>query len=280
VKGGAIFPARLLYTKRGKVRWISHRDLARAFERAFRIEQLPLAFTEGFSPRPKVSFGLALSTGYESDAEYLDLELAREVDLDTLPAGVSRALPPGIDVVEAAELAERAPALMDAVTAVEWQVVVGADDGEPLAIDELRSMIDEAMQRDELVTTRRRKGREVEEDVRPVVSRIDVHDATEDGGVGCTMELRTQPRSAKPGDVLAAIASAAAFDRGLAEVHVLRLHQWIERDGARLEPLRADTRPRAAMARETSKGVSDVRRTHDAGELAGVAARGGDERDQ
>jgi len=276
VKGGAKYPVRLQYTKRGKVRWISHRDIARAFERAFRIEQLPLAFTEGFSPRPKVSFGLALSTGYESDAEYLDLELSHEVDLDTLPIALSDVLPPGIVVVVAAPLADRAPALMDAVTAVEWNVVVGADDGEPLAADALRAMIDDALRRDELVTTRRRKGRDVSENVRPVVSRMVVQHTVEDG-VLCTMELRTQPRSAKPGDVLAAIASAAAFDRGLAEVHVLRTHQWIERDGARLEPLRADTRPRVEPARETSKGVLDVQRTPDAGELAGVAARRGDE---
>ena len=86
MRGGAAFPVRLQYTKRGKVRWISHRDVARAFERAFRIAQLPLAFTEGFSPRPKVSFGLALSTGYESDAEYLDVEFASPVDIDALRA--------------------------------------------------------------------------------------------------------------------------------------------------------------------------------------------------
>ena len=58
-----------------------------AFERAFRIEQLPLAFTEGFSPRPKVSFGLALSVGHESDAEYLDVELARTRSTPTSLAG-------------------------------------------------------------------------------------------------------------------------------------------------------------------------------------------------
>ena len=73
MRGSAGHPVRLRFTKRGKVRFISHRDVARAFDRAFRIEQLPLAFTEGFSPRPKVCFGLALSTGHEREAEYLDL---------------------------------------------------------------------------------------------------------------------------------------------------------------------------------------------------------------
>ena len=70
MRGDAGYAVRVKYAKQGKVRWISHRDVARAFERALRIEQLPLAFTLGFSPRPKVSFGLALSTGYESEAAF------------------------------------------------------------------------------------------------------------------------------------------------------------------------------------------------------------------
>ena len=69
MKGERGFPVRIAFTKTGKVRFISHRDVARAFERAFRIESLPLLFTQGFSPRPKVSFGLALSVGHESDAD-------------------------------------------------------------------------------------------------------------------------------------------------------------------------------------------------------------------
>ena len=67
---------RVRFTKLGKVRWTSHRDVARMWERALRRAELPVAYTEGFTPRPKVSFGLALPTGHESVAEYLDLELA------------------------------------------------------------------------------------------------------------------------------------------------------------------------------------------------------------
>ncbi len=268
MKGGASFPVRLQYTKRGKVRWISHRDVARAFERAFRIAALPLAFTEGFSPRPKVSFGLALSTGYESDAEYLDVEMATHVDLDVLPATISEALPTGIDVVGAAVLVERAPALMDAVTSVEWRVAVTDDDGTPTEHARLAAAIDDALASPALPVARRRKGRDVVEDVKPVITRITAHDNV------CAMELRTQPRGAKPGDVLAAIASAAAVPGGLAEAHVLRTHQWIERDGARREPLHADTRPWPGTPpdRDWNKGLSDAERRTDAGLLAGVAS--------
>jgi radical SAM-linked protein len=271
MRGTTGFPVRLTYSKRGKVRWISHRDVARAFERAFRIEQLPLAFTEGFSPRPKVSFGLALSTGHESDAEYLDLELVSETDLDALPRAISGALPDGITVVGAVGLVDRAPALMDVVTSVEWEVSVVDRDAAPLARGVLTSAVQDAMQLPVLETLRRRKGREVTEDVRPVIASIDVHDDPNGNDSRVTMELRTQPRSAKPGDVLAAIASATALSCGLAEAQVLRTHQWIERDGARLEPHCADTRPRVHTTRDTSKGLTDVRRDHDAGTLAGVA---------
>ena len=174
VRGDTGFPVRLMYTKRGKIRWISHRDVARAMERAFRVTQLPLAFSEGFSPRPKVSFGLALSTGHESDAEYLDLEFLHEVDCDDLPPVLSEALPDGMAVVAAAPLVERAPALQEAVTAVVWQVEVVRGDGTPATPAVLDAYVEAALAAPELPTERHKKGREVVEDVRPVIRRIDV----------------------------------------------------------------------------------------------------------
>src|SRR5439155_182831 len=110
--GSAAMRVRLRYTKAGKVRWTSHRDLARMFERAFRRTQLPIAYSGGFAPRPKVSFGLALPTGAESEAEYLDLEPVEgttgdlnDGDLTTLatqpravrPGELVRAIDPGLE---------------------------------------------------------------------------------------------------------------------------------------------------------------------------------------
>ena len=67
---------RTRFTKLGRVRWTSHRDVARMWERALRRGRVPVAYTAGFSPRPQLSFGLALPTGCESVAEYLDITLA------------------------------------------------------------------------------------------------------------------------------------------------------------------------------------------------------------
>jgi radical SAM-linked protein len=258
VRGTDGFPVRLRYTKWGKVRWISHRDVARAMERAFRITQLPLAFSQGFSPHPLVSFGLALATGNESDAEYLDLVLAETIDLDALGALLSEALPEGIEVTGAAALVDRAPALQEAVTVVSWRIEI---EPTPDAPDRVAA----GLTAPTLVTTRHRKGRQVTEDVRPVVRSIVLRDdvsmntvgfATDAGGSAAVegrnssiieMELNTQPRGAKPGEVLAAIG-------GLTEVRALRTHQWIERDGARQEPLDADTTTMVGFA--TAEGGS------------------------
>jgi radical SAM-linked protein len=242
MRGGAANPVRLLYTKLGKVRWISHRDVARALERAFRVAALPLAFTEGFSPRPKVSFGLALSTGHESDAEYVDLVFAETFDRDALAAMLTPALPDGIDVVGVVALADRAPALQEAVTCVEWRVDVARTDLTDVDRAQLRDRVDAALALPALPTTKRRKGRDVVEDVRPVIRRITVCDELSTAGSAVVeMEMSTQPRGAKPGEALAAIGD-------FIDVRARRTHQWIERDGARQEPLDADTRPREPQA--------------------------------
>jgi radical SAM-linked protein len=243
------FPVRVQFTKSGKIRWISHRDTARAFERAFRIEALPLTFTQGFSPRPKVSFGLALSTGYESDEEYLDVSFEEPVELDELPARLNRALPAGIEVTGVAELDERAPALQEVVTAVTWTVAVGRDDDVALDAGVLRAGVAALLERDEVTVTRSRKGRFVDDDVRGAIRRCTVVGPTGDGAVDCELETSTQPRGAKPHDVLAAVMQVTPAVGPLSERRVVRTHQWIERDGARLRPLDADTRRRAEAAR-------------------------------
>ena len=241
MRGDVGFPVRIRFTKRGKVRFISHRDVARAFERAFRVEALPLAFTQGFSPRPKVSFGLALSVGYESEAEYLDVELVHELDIDALPAALSAALPEGIDVTGAAALADRAPALQESVTAVDYDVVVEHRDGSTPDLATVRHVVDAALAAETLRATRRRKGRDVVDDVRPLVRAIHVVGPHEHG-VCLRLELATQPSSVRPVEVVAALGDFEA-------TRVLRTRQLIERGGARLEPLEADPRQRAVEAR-------------------------------
>jgi radical SAM-linked protein len=245
MRGDSGYPVRIRFTKRGKVRFISHRDVARAFERAFRIERLPLAFTEGFSPRPKVSFGLALSVGHESDAEYLDLELADAIDVEALRPQLSVALPEGIDCTGAVRLVDRAPALQEVVTEVQFRV--SAVDGRGAAVDAdvLRTAVTAALACDELPVTRTRKGKESVDDIRPAIRSIELTHGPD--GPELELALSTQPRGARPREVLDALDTIVGV--GLTEHRVRRTSQWIERSGARLEPLEADALAHALEAR-------------------------------
>jgi radical SAM-linked protein len=224
--------ARLRYTKLGKIRYTSHRDVARMWERAFRRINLPLAYSQGFNPRPKVSFGLALPTGHESVAEYLDVDLdpdkAADIDIDSLPELLTPALPVGIDVLAIAALDDHALSLQHEVTSCSWEIVC-----HPGSAGELTELVARALAADSLVVTRERKGQEVTDDLRPALLSVAVLGPAE-GGVQLAAELATQPRGVRPAELL------LALDPGLQEVSARRTHQWIQRDGARDEPLVLD----------------------------------------
>jgi radical SAM-linked protein len=233
---------RLRYTKAGKIRFASHRDLARAWERALRKADVPVSYSAGFAPRPKLSFGLALSTGHESEAEYLDVEL----DAARLPAGfavgglparLSPALPQGIDVTGAAVVEPGAASLQHAVTSSSWRIEVAGAEVAAVA----RAVADTAAA-PSLVARRRRKGREVVDDLRPAILHLAVVGPTP-AGVELDAELATHPRSVRPCELVEALAGAAGAD--WVEGRVRRMHQWTQRDGAREEPLAPPAAPDA-----------------------------------
>ena len=220
---------RLRFGKVGKVRWTSHRDVARMWERAFRRASLPVTYTGGFSPRPKIAFGLALPTGHESLAEYLDVDLSEEVDVASVPARLTPALPAGIDVSAAAELEAGAPSLQHEVTSCEWRVTLRDVDAEGIAsgidLAEVAPRVVQTLDADEVVVSRERKGHVVSDDIRPAILSLALD------GPELTCELATQPRGLRPSELLGVLAV------GLDQCSVLRTHQWIQRDGARWEPL-------------------------------------------
>ncbi|CAB4617556.1 unannotated protein [freshwater metagenome] len=225
---------RLRYSKHGKVRFTSHRDVARIWERVLRRAELPLARTEGFSPRPKMHFGLALSTGHESLGEYLDVDLrepeADEIDLGMLPERLSPLLPPGIEVEAVSVINRSDPSLQEAVTSCVWRIEVPGQ-----SVDSLTSAVAAMLAADAIPVVRERKGKQVADDLRPGILHLSVlgstpDDAPETGAV-FEAELATQPRSIRPAELL------AAFDPPLPEGRVCRIFQWINEDGATREPL-------------------------------------------
>ena len=246
---------RIRFSKRGKLRWISHRDVARVWERALRRSGVPVAYSGGFSPRPRLSFGLALPTGAESVAEYLDADLEGEATLS--PPTLTSALPSGMEAVGTAVLDPSGPSLQHAVVACDWQITVP----EGPAGDAARRFLESPS----VVVTRERKGHQVTDDIRPSVLSLDVREP----GAGpplltCRLatQLDGQPRGLRPAELITALGFDPAASR------VLRTHQWIVRDGAWCEPVPAVDAP-------ARQGACDIRRdpTLNGTDLGGPDAR-------
>src|SRR5690606_7747402 len=94
---------RVRYAKRGRLRFTSHRDFSRAFERAVFRARVPMAYSSGFNPHPRISYAGAAPTGSASEAEYLELALAEVVEPATVAEALREALPDGLDVIEVVE---------------------------------------------------------------------------------------------------------------------------------------------------------------------------------
>ncbi|MBH1933119.1 DUF2344 domain-containing protein [Streptomyces sp. AV19] len=111
---------RLRYTKRGRLRFTSHRDFQRAFERALRRSEVPMAYSAGFTPHPKVSYANAAPTGTGSEAEYLEIQLAEVRDPARLRELLDESLPAGLDIVDAVEA--RTSSFAERLEASVWEL--------------------------------------------------------------------------------------------------------------------------------------------------------------
>ena len=226
---------RFRFSKTGKIRFTSHRDVARMWERALRRSRVPVALSQGFSPHPLLSFGLALPTGCESRGEYLDARLdeARSdgVPVSDLPALLTSLLPDGVAVQAAAPIGMGEGSLQQEVASCTWELEVLGVVGE-----ELKERVERVLAAPSLTIQRERKGRQTEDDIRPAILALAVtHDAGSTQGEypsgRIRAELATHPRGVRPGDLLSAFGTDVVLARAC------RTHQWIERDGARFEPL-------------------------------------------
>jgi radical SAM-linked protein len=223
---------RLRYAKEGKVRWTSHRDAARIWERALRRAGLAVAYTEGFSPRPRLHFGLALPTGYESDVELLDVDLAEQpADPGALPVRLTEALPVGFAVTAAAVLEGGEPSLQQDVTSCSWRIEL-----RQVTSPQAEAAVAAALGASTLLLARSRKGHESLDDLRPGILALRVETTTHDGPPVLLADLATQPRALRPSELVAACFPEVAEPIDITH-RVRRTHQWIERDGARREPL-------------------------------------------
>ncbi len=220
---------RLQTTKVGKIRFASHRDIAKVWERSLRRAEIPLVYSEGFSPRPKIAFGLALPTGAESECEYLDFHLDDQKyetsNISSIPEVLTRVLPEGIAITGMVKMPSKYISLQQSVTSTVWGIEVKE------SIEEAHKWVKRVLNSKELIIERTRKGKKVVDDIRPYIRDIEVQENALPKRSTIQAELRTQPRSLRPSELL------AAAKPNLTMVKLRRLKQFIDTGDNQIDPI-------------------------------------------
>jgi radical SAM-linked protein len=160
----SVMRIRITFIKQGALRYTGHLDLHKLWERAARRAELPLAYSQGFHPQPKMNMAAALPLGFSSRCEVMDMRLEHDISLDDLPARLNETLPSGLQVVGVEQVDERAPALQTQVASAEYEVTLK----DPLDPTDVEQKIESVM---ELKTIpRERRGKMY--DLRPLMEEL------------------------------------------------------------------------------------------------------------
>jgi radical SAM-linked protein len=228
---------RLRYAKRGRLRFTSHRDVARAFERAVRRAGLPVAFSAGFSPHPRISWVGAAPTGVASEAEYVEIGLSAAVSPPAAAAALDAALPAGLDILDCVPSA--GGGLPDLIEASRWRVTLPAVDPGALATALAAFLAAETVE----VERRTKDGRR-RVDARGAVLTATLAAGLPSGGANCaTLDLvvRHTTPAVRPDDVLTALSVVGDLPASPEPPLALRLAQGrLLSDGTLGDPLAPD----------------------------------------
>ncbi|MFC0532654.1 TIGR03936 family radical SAM-associated protein [Phytohabitans kaempferiae] len=239
---------RIRYAKRGPLRFTSHRDFARAFERAVRRAGVPIAFSQGFTPHPKISYASAAPTGVASEAEYLEIGLQASADPAAVRASLDAALSPGLDVLDAVE-ATAGTSLAERIDASSWRIELPGVEPDTLS----RAVVAFSAADEVLVERLTKQGRRTF-DTRGAVASISVISAyssaisapaapSEVTGVPCAildLVVRQVTPSVRPDDVLAGLRVVADLEPPVPPRATRLAQGTLTAQGAIVDPLEAD----------------------------------------
>lgn len=193
---------RLTYSKGEALRYVGHLDFVRAWERVLRRAGVPLAYSEGFNPQPKLQFASALPLGATGTHELLDVILSEPVAPGSFLDRVRPQLPAGLDLLAVEEVPLKTAALQARMLSSTWQIDVASDlDG-----DDLAHRVSELLARDSIPRSRQRKGRPVPYDLRPLVLALRYEGQPVAGWHRLLLQVRSAPSATgRPDEVLAAL---------------------------------------------------------------------------
>lgn len=194
----AVQKLRVRYAKRGRLRFSSTRDFQRALERALRRAGVPMAYSAGFHPHPKVSYANAAPTGTASEAEYFEISVTERVDPESVRAALDEALPDGLDVLEVVEAGPGS--LAERLEASDWVM-----EFRDVEVAELQRAADTLLAREVAEVTRMFKTGPKTFDVRSAVVSLSAGASERPGCAILRVVVRHTTPAVRPDDVLTAL---------------------------------------------------------------------------
>lgn len=199
---------RIRYAKRGRLRFTSHRDFSRAFERAVFRARVPMAYSSGFNPHPRISYAGAAPTGSASEAEYLEIALAQVVDPADIAASLGEALPDGLDIISV--VVSPGGALADLLQGSVWEIDLDTP------VEGARTAVAQFLDTEAVVVERMTKKGLREFDCRAAVRALKA--SATDSGSRLELVLKHTVPAVRPDDVLTGLATATGVDLGPARL--------------------------------------------------------------
>jgi len=217
---------RVVFAKGWEIRFISHLDLMRAWERVLRRAQVPIAYSQGYNPRPKLALAAPLPVGFTGGSELMDLFLSRYVSPFSFSTKLRSQLPRSLTVVGVEEIYLGLPSLQSQVRFSEYRVTLSSEAVSPHQLGERFQTLLSAQ---EIIHERRRQDKVKVFDLRPMVEDIWVQEIRQDE-YDVTMQLQTDSQATgRPDDVLQVLGLSDA----VLSIHRIRLLLGPELKGAR-----------------------------------------------
>lgn len=159
------------FYKHDEIKFVSHLDMQRLFQRAFRRAKLPLSYSKGFNPHPLLSFATALSVGYTSECEYLDIMLDEDIEITEFITKVNNVLPCGVKITEAWSFDECKASLTSLMRRADYEINLTFESA--INETELESIISE-MLGGEIMVQKKTKGGIKAVDIRPLLNSVEI----------------------------------------------------------------------------------------------------------
>lgn len=209
--------------KDASIKYISHLDLVKAFEYALRRAKTPVAYSEGFNPRPKMSFGGAVGVGVSSDDERFIIELVEPVDASVIMNNLNSNLPPGLQVLSAENVQDGIKSPIGKLNASDFEITVSTSD-----MPAVKELISSILQADEYKVTRAKANESKVVDIRPYVIDIKVIDNQDGTAVIGASFKSTNSGGGRPQDIIQALCGIIS-DIKILEIKRIRQYEVSEK---------------------------------------------------